>query len=118
MWPLVFHSLHAVAQAWQPTQISRSMTSPSFFWPGRGSGSEVILILPCGCHVGRAGYSCEQRRFCKGGEATELSLRTGRKQKLAPSSDPPNGGSEGRSREGQNCTSLCRRLVVREGGTR
>src|SRR5271167_4659353 len=45
MWPLVFHSLQAVAQAWQPTQISRSMTSPSFFWPGRGSGSEVIVIL-------------------------------------------------------------------------
>jgi hypothetical protein len=22
------------------------MTSPSFFWPGRGSGSEVIVILP------------------------------------------------------------------------
>ena len=42
MWPLAFHSLQAVAQAWQPTQMSRSMTRPSCFWPG----------------CGRAGWSC------------------------------------------------------------
>ena len=35
MWPPVFHSLQLVAQAWQPTQVSRSMTRPSFF-AGRG----------------------------------------------------------------------------------
>ena len=38
--PCAFHSLQEVAQAWQPTQVSRSMTSPSFL--AEGVGSEVI----------------------------------------------------------------------------
>src|SRR5215468_7952652 len=29
MWPPLFHSLQFTAQAWQPTQMSRSMTRPS-----------------------------------------------------------------------------------------
>jgi len=32
--------LHATAQAWQPTQMSRSMTRPSFL--GDGGGNVVI----------------------------------------------------------------------------
>src|SRR5690606_17079972 len=43
--PPAFHSLQLVAQAWQPTQVSRSITSPSFFFDG---GGNVVIACPSG----------------------------------------------------------------------
>src|SRR3546814_4628702 len=40
----MFHSLQFTAQAWQPTQMSRSMTRPSFL-PGRGDGRLVMSVV-------------------------------------------------------------------------
>ena len=54
----MFHSLQLVAQAWQPTQVSRSMTRPSFFgwsWPGRRS------LLSCEAACSHAAASAELR---------------------------------------------------------
>ena len=41
---LVFQPLQATTQAWQPTQISRSMTRPSFFsvWVGNWVKARVL----------------------------------------------------------------------------
>ena len=41
-WPPAFHSLQLVAQAWQPTQVSRSMTRPSFFAPAGGGAEDPV----------------------------------------------------------------------------
>src|SRR6185312_66872 len=43
--PPSFHSLHATAHAWQPTQVSRSMTSPSFFGDGLGREVKPLPLL-------------------------------------------------------------------------
>src|SRR3546814_9925144 len=40
----MFHSLQFTAQAWQSTQMSRSMTRPSFL-PGRGDGRLVMSLV-------------------------------------------------------------------------
>src|SRR3546814_21040509 len=40
----MFHSLQFTAQAWQPTQMSRSMTRPSFL-PGRGDGRLAMSLV-------------------------------------------------------------------------
>ena len=41
--PPLFHSLHEVAHAWQPTHVSRSITRPSFFLVVAGS---VVMLRP------------------------------------------------------------------------
>src|SRR6478752_8783883 len=41
--PPEFHSLQATAQAWQPTQVSRSITRPSFFAEG---GGNIVMLSP------------------------------------------------------------------------
>src|SRR5690606_36357508 len=48
MWPPLFHSLQEVTQAWHPTHVSRSMTSPSFF--SVPAGRQVIGVLRASTH--------------------------------------------------------------------
>src|SRR5262249_4763967 len=55
MCPPLFHSLQFTAQAWQPTQMSRSMTRPSLRAPGVVGGEGTAAATSFGAAAeGRA----------------------------------------------------------------
>ena len=87
----MFHSLQFTAQAWQPTQVSRSMTRPSFL-PRRWRGQAG--------HVPRPSHPSEARRRTAGSSAP-LAQHVGRLGML--------GGSQRREARRAACSQ--RRLL-------